>query len=59
MKYRFSVAMPAPNREKYVPQASDSVLSQAFTDYELIVVDDGSTDGMPEVLKSYGNRIRF
>lgn len=59
MKFRFSVLMPAYNREKYVRQAIDSVLSQTFTDHELIVVDDGSTDGTPEVLKSYGDRIRL
>ena len=58
MKVRFSVVMPVYNREKYVRQAIDSVLSQTFTDYELIVVDDGSTDGTPEVLKSYGTRIQ-
>jgi glycosyltransferase involved in cell wall biosynthesis len=57
-KVRFSVVVPVHNREKYVCAAIDSVLSQTFTDYELIAVDDGSTDGTPEALKSYGNRIR-
>jgi len=59
MKVRFSVLMPVYNREKYVRQAIDSVLSQTFTDHELLVVDDGSTDGSAEVLKSYGTRIRL
>ena len=58
LKVRFSVVMPVYNRVKYVRQAIDSVLSQTFTDYELIVVDDGSTDGSAEVLQSYGNRIK-
>ena len=58
MKARFSIVMPVYNREKYVCAAIDSVLSQTFAGYELIVVDDGSTDGTPEVLKSYGNRIK-
>jgi glycosyltransferase involved in cell wall biosynthesis len=51
--------MPVYNREKYVRQAIDSALSQTFTDHELLVVDDGSTDGSAEVLESYGNRIRL
>jgi glycosyltransferase involved in cell wall biosynthesis len=59
MKVRFSVIIPVHNREKYVRQAIDSVLSQTFTDHELLVVDDGSTDGSAEVLKSYGTRIRL
>ena len=59
MKVRFSVLIPVYNREKYVRQAIDSVLSQTFTDHELLVVDDGSTDGTAEVLKSYGTRIRL
>jgi glycosyltransferase involved in cell wall biosynthesis len=59
MAVRFSILMPVYNREKYVRQAVDSVLSQAFTDHELLVVDDGSTDGSAEVLESYGNRIRL
>lgn len=58
MKPRFSVLMPAYNREKYVGQAIDSVLSQSFTDYELFVIDDGSTDKTLQVLESYGTRIK-
>ena len=58
MAVRFSVLIPAYNREKYVSQAIDSVLCQTFTDYELLVVDDGSTDGTSQVLKSYGSRIK-
>lgn len=57
MKLRFSVLMPAYNREKYVGQAIDSVLSQAFKDYELFAIDDGSTDKTLQVLQSYGTRI--
>ncbi len=59
MAVRFSVVMPVYNRKKYLRQAIDSVLSQTFTNFELIAVDDGSTDGSLEILKSYGNRIKF
>ena len=58
MNIRFSVLMPAYNREKYVGQAIDSVLSQTFKDFELFVIDDGSTDKTLQVLESYGARIK-
>ncbi len=58
MNPRFSVLMPAYNREKYVGQAIDSVLAQTFTNYELFVIDDGSTDATLELLESYGARIK-
>lgn len=54
---RFSIVIPSYNRHEYVGLAIDSVLSQSFTDCEVVVVDDGSTDGAIEVLKSYGSRI--
>jgi glycosyltransferase involved in cell wall biosynthesis len=56
---RFSVLMPVYNRASYVRQAIDSVLTQTFTSFELIAVDDGSTDESLEVLKSYGERIKL
>jgi glycosyltransferase involved in cell wall biosynthesis len=56
---RFSIFMPVYNREKYVRQAIDSVLSQSFKDYELFAIDDGSTDRSAEILESYGDKIRF
>lgn len=46
---RFSVIVPLYNKAPYVEKALQSILSQTFTDYELIVVDDGSTDGSAEV----------
>lgn len=58
MKVRFSVLIPAYNREKYVGETIDSVLSQTFPDYEVIVTDDGSTDQTLKVLESYGSRIK-
>jgi glycosyltransferase involved in cell wall biosynthesis len=57
MKKRFSVVVAAYNREKYIRETINSVLSQTFNDYELIIVDDGSTDHTWEILQSYGDQI--
>lgn len=48
-----SVVIPAYNCEAYVREAVDSVLAQTFTDYELIVVNDASTDSTPQILEEY------
>lgn len=48
-----SVLMPVYNAEKYVAAATESILTQTFGDFEFIVIDDGSTDGSPSILKSY------
>lgn len=56
---RFSVVIPNFNRRDYVGAAIDSVLAQDFGDFELIVVDDGSTDGALDVIRSYGDRLRL
>lgn len=45
--------MPAYNHVNYIGHAIDSVLKQTFADYELIIIEDGSTDGTREVLKRY------
>lgn len=50
---RVSVILPAYNREDLAARAIDSVLAQSFTDFELIVVDDCSTDGTRAVLERY------
>jgi glycosyltransferase involved in cell wall biosynthesis len=52
-----SVIIPTYNRGWIVKEAIDSVLEQNFSDYELIVVDDGSDDNTPAILKAYGNKI--
>ncbi len=54
-----SVIIPTYNRAEYVTQAIDSVLAQTYTDYEIIVVDDGSTDKTREVLEPYMDKIAY
>ena len=51
-----SIVIPAYNHASYLYQAIDSVLNQNYKNIELIVLDDGSTDGTPQVLKGYGNQ---
>lgn len=53
-----SVIIPTFNRDWCLRDAIDSVLAQTFIDFELIVVDDGSTDRTLEILSEYGNRLR-
>ena len=55
-----SVALPARNAERFVAGAGRSILSQSFTDFELIILDDGSTDRtMAEISRFSDERIRI
>ncbi|MEW6376342.1 MAG: glycosyltransferase [Thermodesulfobacteriota bacterium] len=56
---KVSVIIPAYNRLPMLKEALDSVLAQDFEDFELIIVDDGSTDGTGEEMKKYGGRVRL
>ncbi len=47
-----SVILPVYNAQPYLQKAVDSILAQTFTDFELLIIDDGSTDGSLELLKS-------
>ena len=53
MKPRFSVIVPLYNKFPYVRKALNSIISQTFTDWECIIVDDGSTDNSLEVVNEY------
>ena len=54
-----SVVIPSYNRAVYVTMAIKSVLDQSYQDYEIIVVDDGSTDGTRAALEPYRDRISY
>lgn len=49
----FSVIIPLYNKAPYVRKATESVLAQTYRDFELIIVDDGSTDNSLEVVKIF------
>jgi len=54
-----SIIIPTYNCEPYIAETLGSVLGQTFTDLELIVVDDGSTDRTREIVTSYGAPVRL
>ena len=54
-----SIIIPTFNRARYVAQAVESVFAQTFTDLEVIVIDDGSTDGTRKRLASFSDSPRF
>jgi len=57
---KISVLLPVYNSEVYLQQAIDSIFSQRFADFELLVVDDGSTDSSASIVKTYQDpRIRY
>lgn len=54
-----SIIMPAYNAEAYIAEAIDSVLAQTYTNWELLLVNDGSTDGTVAIIETYSDpRIR-
>lgn len=54
-----SVVIPVYNDEQYIAEAINSVLMQNYANLELIVIDDGSTDKTPDIILTFGNRVRF
>ena len=54
---RFSIIVPLYNKAPYVTRSLDSILAQTFTDYELIIVDDGSTDNSVAICEDFINSL--
>jgi glycosyltransferase involved in cell wall biosynthesis len=54
-----SCIIPVFNGERYLGQALDSILAQTYRPIEMIVVDDGSTDGTRQLVASYGDSVRY
>lgn len=53
---QISVIVPVYNTEKWLRRCVDSILAQTFTDFELLLIDDGSTDGSPAICDEYAQR---
>ena len=59
---RLSIGLPVFNGERHLKEAVDSLLSQTFSDFELIICDNASTDRTPEICQAYASkddRIRY
>jgi glycosyltransferase involved in cell wall biosynthesis len=59
MKSLISVVIPTYNRRRYVREALESAWAQTYRPLEIIIIDDGSTDGTEEELSSFGSAIRY
>ena len=56
---KVSIIIPTYNQSQYLEEAVESVLNQTYKNIEIIIVDDGSTDNTPEVIKSFDNKIIY
>ncbi|MGF1676661.1 MAG: glycosyltransferase family 2 protein, partial [Rivularia sp. (in: cyanobacteria)] len=59
MQKLVSVIIPSFNAQRWLPEAIDSCLKQTYSNIEIIVIDDCSTDKSMEIIKSYGDKIRW
>lgn len=53
---KLSVIMPVYNAEKFLKDSIESVLNQTFSDFEFIIINDGSTDNSLKIIKAYANK---
>ena len=56
MAVLLSIVVPVYDVEQYLPRCIDSILKQSFTDFELILVNDGSTDNCPIICDEYADK---
>ncbi len=61
MTPKVSVVMAAKNYARFIPQAIESVFAQSYPDWELVIIDDGSTDATPDAVRPYlaDSRVRY
>ena len=59
MSPKVSICIPTYNRKDYLKETLDSVFAQTYRDYEVVVLDDGSTDGTEEAIKKAGYPVRY
>lgn len=55
---KFSIIIPVYNTSRYLPKCFDSILSQSFKDYEVIIINDGSTDNSLKIIEKYCRRYK-
>ena len=56
---KVSVIIPAYNGDRYIEKAIAGILAQTYTNYEIVAIDDGSTDGTRQIIRQYGDRVRY
>lgn len=52
---KISIITPTFNHEKYITECIESVVRQTYPNWEMIIIDDGSTDGTPDIIKRYND----
>ena len=55
MNKKITVFMPVYNSERYLKEAIDSILNQSYKNFELLIINDGSTDSSIDIIKSYND----